>query len=221
MKLKTTRNRWIRRSALAVVALALLAMAGADDDSAEARAVVDKTVKEVLEILARKDLSDDQRRQQIENIAYDRFDFETISRIVLAENGEKFSPEQRKEFGEQFKIQLSRKYGSRIGSYNQEQVKILKHYVSKNGDVMVRTRIKGGKANGIDVDYRLRKRDGRWLVIDFIVGGARLIPSYQAQYRDVLRHGSPEDLLRDLREKNAEKSAENSTEKKSAENADG
>lgn len=203
-----TRNQWIRRSAIGLVAAALLAAPAIADDGAEAQAIVRKTVDQVLEVLARESLSDAQRRQQIEEIAYQRFDFATISRLVLARKWKRFSPEQREEFIEQFKIQLSKNYGSRITRYEQERVEIRDHRLERNGDVTVRTRIDGGAADGIEVDYRLRRKDkkadGPWMVIDVIVEGVSLVSSYRSQFAEVLNHNDPSELLKQLREKNAE-----------------
>ena len=229
-KSKTTRSQWIRRSAIGLVAAALLATPGLADDPADAEAIVRETVDRVLTVLAREGLSADQRRQEIEEIAYDQFDFATISRLVLARNWKRFSPGQRDEFAEQFKLLLSKSYGSRIERYEQEEVKILDSRVEKRGDVTVRTRIEGGKADGVEVDYRLRKKEGPWKLIDVVVEGVSLVSSYRSEYKGILGSGSPEDLLKRMREKNAEKSAEKgaeessekkSPEKKSTENADG
>jgi len=208
MKSKTNRSRWARRWAAAIITSALMAAPAIADDAAEAEAIVRKTVDQVLEVLAREGLSDDQRRQQIEEIAYQRFDFVTISRLVLSRKWKRFSPEQQQEFIEQFKIQLSKNYGSRITRYEQERVEIRDHRLEKNGDVTVRTRIDGGAADGIEVDYRLRRKDrkpdGRWMVIDVIVEGVSLVLSYRSQFAEVLNHGDPGEVLKQLREKNAD-----------------
>jgi phospholipid transport system substrate-binding protein len=53
------------------------------------------------------------------------------------------------------------------------------------------------------VDYRLRGRTGRWLVIDVVVEGISLVSNYRDQFREVLSNGGPDHLLVQLREKNA------------------
>jgi phospholipid transport system substrate-binding protein len=201
---KTTSDRWIPRAAIALIALALLATPGRADDASEAEAIVRETIDQVLEVLAKKDLSADQRVKQIEEIAYQRFDFATISRLVVARRWNEFTPEQQEEFLAQFKLLLSRSYGTRINRYEQEKVAILGHRVEPRGDVTVKTRIEGGSADGIEVDYRLRKREGPWLVIDVIIEGVSLVSSYRSQFKEILGHGGPSELLDQLREKNAE-----------------
>ena len=58
--------------------------------------------------------------------------------------------------------------------------------------------IDGGAADGIEVDYRLRrkdrKEDGPWMVIDVIVEGVSLVSSYRAQFAEVLGHEDPGEL---------------------------
>jgi phospholipid transport system substrate-binding protein len=202
---KTTRSRWLLRSAAALLGAALLATPGLAEDSPDA--IVRKTVDRVLEVLASKNESEDQRRHRIEEITYDRFDFATISQLVLARHWSRFSPEQRQEFVEQFKIQLSKNYGTRIMRYNQQRVEIVGQRVEPRGDVTVGTRIEGGSADGVEVDYRLRRldqeKDGPWMVIDVIIEGVSLVSNYRSQFSEILGRGSPDDLLRQLREKNA------------------
>lgn len=187
---------------LGLAAAALLATPVFADAPTEARAIVRETVDQVIDILASKELTDDQRREQIEGIAYERFDFATISRLVLARGWKRFSPEQQEEFVEQFKIQLSKNYGSRIRRYEQEEVSILGERLEPRGDVTVRTRIEGGQADGIEVAYRMRKRDGAWRVIDVIIEGVSLVSSYRSQFAEVLSQGGPAELLQKLRDKN-------------------
>lgn len=204
---KMNRSQPIRRWIIGLAAAALLAAPGFAEEQTEPETIVRETIDRVIEILASEELSDAQRRQQIEDIAYQRFDFDTISRLVVARRWKGFTPEQRAQFVEQFRLLLSSNYGSRITRYEQQKVAILGQRAEKNADVTVMTRIEGGSADGIEVSYRLRKRDGPWMVIDVIIEGVSLVSSYRSQFTEVLSRGGPEELLKQLREKNAEKAA--------------
>jgi len=191
--------------------LALLLPAGAfaaEADIAAAREIVDRTTDAVLAVLSNKDLSTQERRSQIEAIAIERFDFQTMSRLVLARNWRRFSEQQRAEFVEEFKRHLSVSYGSRIERYDQEEVKIVGERLEPRGDVTVKTEIRGGQFEGAAVDYRLRNRapDG-WRVIDVIIEGVSLVSNFRDQFKSVLADGGPDELLKRLREKNAEAAA--------------
>ncbi len=168
-----------------------------------AQGVVRQTVDDVLAILANKDWPVEKRIQAIEKIAYDRFDFSTISRLVLARNYRRFSPDQRIEFEEEFKAHLSRSYGNRVDRYEQEQVDIVGARVESRGDVTVLTRIIGGQADGIEMHYRLREREERWRMIDVVIEGVSLVSSFRSQFKEVVSQGGPELLLERLKDKNS------------------
>jgi phospholipid transport system substrate-binding protein len=188
---------------LLVAAIAAHAVAEGDPGTARAEGVVRETVDEVLAVLAHTDWPVDRRVSAIEQIAYARFDFPTISRLVLARNYQKFSAEQRTEFVEEFKSHLSRSYGNRVDRYEQEKVDIVGARVEPRGDVTVLTRIVGGQADGIEMNYRLRQREGTWLVIDVVIEGVSLVSSFRSQFKEVVNQGGPGLLLERLKDKNA------------------
>ncbi len=170
----------------------------------EPREVIQATVDEVLAVLRRSDLSSEERRTAIEEIAYARFDFTTMSRLVLGHRWKRFSTPQKQEFLREFKLYLANNYGSRIDRYDQEQVELFDERQEPRGDVTVRTRILGGEFNGVIVDYRLRDRDGTWRVIDVVIEGISLVSNYRDQFKEVLSRGGPDHLLEQLRKKNAD-----------------
>lgn len=172
------------------------------------RAVVEETVEEVLLVLKNSDLPTSERHRRVEEIAYSAFDFPTMSRLVLGRSWRRFTPEQKSEFERQFKRFLANNYRSRVDGYAQEEVEILGERKERRGDVTVRTRIVGGEYEGANIDYRLRNRSERWLVIDVVIEGISLVSNYRDQFKAVLsRKGGPDELLERLRKKNAEAAA--------------
>jgi phospholipid transport system substrate-binding protein len=151
--------------------------------------VVRQTVDEVVAILQDPALDDQERRTRIEALAYERFHFETVSRLVLGRDWRRL-------------LLLSRSYGERINRYEQEKVDILKVRDEPRGDVTVVTRIRGGAADGVEIAYRMRERDESWGVIDVTVEGTGLVSNYKSQFKELLGNGSPDDLLERLRKKN-------------------
>jgi len=167
------------------------------------RETMRETIDQVLAVLNDSSLDDDQRRASIEEIAYARFDMYTMSRLVLARAWKRFSPQQREEYVVEFKKYLANNYGGRISRYDQETVESLKVREEPRGDVTVRTRIVGGEFEDARVDYRMREKDGEWLVIDVIIEGVSMVMNFREQFKEVVSHGGPDHLLQKLREKNA------------------
>jgi phospholipid transport system substrate-binding protein len=199
-------SRALRRP-LGLLAAALLGLGSAQPAAAATesapRAMVQQTIDAVLVVLNDKSLSTPQRRSRIEEIAYQRFDFPTVARLVLARNWQRFSKPQQAQFIEEFKRYLAVNYGNRIERYDQQKVEIVGERQEPRGDVTIQSVVRGGEFEGATVDYRLRQNDGRWLVIDVIVEGISLVSNFRDQFKEVLARGGPEELLEALRAKNA------------------
>jgi phospholipid transport system substrate-binding protein len=203
---KTTSSTATRRSALAALlltlALGLGGRAGAAEQSPSQ--VVDGLANRVIPILQDKSLSSEQKREHIEQIAYEAMDFDTLSKLVLARNWSKFSPAQQQEFVAEFKRHLSVTYGRNVDNYKNEKVKILNEREEGRGDVTVQTKIlRGGGSDDVIVDYRLRQRGGEWKIIDVIVEGVSLVSNFRSQFQDIVAQGGPDRLLVLIKEKNA------------------
>ena len=195
------------RSAVLVLALALPAFAPAFAAPADdARATMQKTVDDVLVILGDKSLPLATKRDRIQAIAYERFDFETMSKLVLKRDWKKFDAAQQQEFVTEFREHLSARYGENLGRYENEKVQVTSHHAETNGDVSVKTVIRGGKFDGTPVDYRLRNAS-QWRVIDVVIENVSLVSSFRTQFADVLAKGGPTGVLAKLKERNAARKA--------------
>jgi len=190
------------------LSLALLLCIGplrvADAASADGpTAVVQQTADAVVAVLANKSLAADQKRSQIEQIVYAHFDFTTLSKLVLARNWKQLTPTQQHDFVEEFKRHLSVTYGRNVETYNNEHAVITGDREESNGDWTVKTKIIRPSAADILVDYRLRKEDGGWQVIDVIIEGVSLVANFRSQFQEILTSSNPDHLIELLRQKNA------------------
>jgi phospholipid transport system substrate-binding protein len=168
------------------------------------RDVVRQLADEVLAVLKDKSLSSAVKRERIETIADRGVDFATLSKLVLARNLSKFSPEEQAAFQKEFRRHLSVTYGDSVDSYKNEEVTITGDREEARGDITVKTKIvRGGGADDIVVDYRLRQVNGEWKIIDFIVEGVSLVSNFRSQFQDLLSSQTPAQLIALIREKNA------------------
>lgn len=196
----------VRVAAIAVLVVGCLGATGiraATPSEAGAHAVIEKTVKEVLGVLANKSLSTENRLRSIEVIVHRRFDLQVMSRMVLARNWKRLTKEQQEEYVGEFKTYLSNNYGNRIERYDQEKVEVLEARDEPRGDVTVKTKITGGEFSGARIDYRLRKTAGEWRVIDVVIENISTVSNFRDQFKSVVSRGGLELLLKTLKEKNA------------------
>lgn len=200
------RERGIRAAVVAGAAVLWLAGAAAvaaapsTGTETSAREFVQSTIDEVLGILRNGKLPLEQKKNDVEQIAYQRFDFELISRLVLARNWDKFSPKQKTEFIEAFKKHLSATYRDTLNNFKDETIAIASSRAEKNGDVTVMTVVKGATGD-TKVDYRLRQTDGQWRGIDVIIEGVSLVQNFRSQAQEIVSAEGPDALIQKLRSK--------------------
>ncbi len=191
-----------RRTLVAAAAVSCLARAALAADSP--RAIVEKMTQAAVEVLGRKDLSGEEKRHRIEDLAYANVDFETMSRLVLARNWSQLSAAQRTEFVQLFKEHLALTYGRNIENYNNEKVQVVSEHDEGRGDWTVKTKIlRGGGNADVLVDYRLRQENGAWRIIDIVIERVSLVANFRSQFQEIMSGGGPAKLLDVLREKNA------------------
>jgi len=198
----TSRTNDVRTRVMLLLVALLMAPIPVHAEPESARQVVESTVAQVLAVLQTPDLTLDQRRTRIEKIVYVEFDFQTMSRLVLARNWKKFDAAQREAFIREFKRHLSRSYGTRLARYEQEQVEVTGERTEKRGDVTVLTVIRGGQFDGAEINYRMRDREDSWRVIDVIIEGVSLVSNFRSQFKDVVSREGPAGLIEQLKTKN-------------------
>ncbi len=165
-------------------------------------AVVQQTADAVVAVLADKSLSVEQRRHKVEDIVYAHFDFETLSRLVLARNWKELTPEQQKSFVEEFKRHLSVTYGKNVENYNNEKAVVIGDRAEARDDWTVKTKVVRPNADDILMDYRLRKEGGEWRVIDVTIEGVSLVANFRAQFQEIISRDGAAKLIQLLHEKN-------------------
>ena len=168
----------------------------------EARAVIQGTIDQVMAVLQKESLTDPEKVDQIKAIAEERFDFDRMSRLVLARNYRKFSEQERVDFLVEFKQHLTVTYGKGLKDYSGEKVTVGKGRLESNGDVTVKSQVIGGSIDEIKIDYRLRERDGTWYIIDVIIEGVSLVSNFRSQIQEIVSSKGVSRLIQILREKN-------------------
>jgi phospholipid transport system substrate-binding protein len=190
-------------AAALVLVFAWPAYAGAPTDTLK------ETVDRIVQILADPGLQDkpEQRRTEVRKIAEGIFDYPDTARRALGPHWNARSPQEQEEFVKLFADLLDRAYISKIELYQGERVR----YVGETADgdeATVKTVIATKKSSEIPVDYRLHRKDGRWLIYDVIIEGVSLVSNYRTQFNKIVQTESYDALVQRLRAKDtAEPSA--------------
>jgi phospholipid transport system substrate-binding protein len=187
-----------------VIALAALALSQVSAFSAAPLETIKPQVDRALEVLRDPALKAESakaaKEKKIWEILDSVFDYNELSKRTLAQNWKKLSPDQQKEFISLFGKLLGGVYMDRIIAYKDEKVVFGKvtNLSDKTAEVQSQV-IQSSKS--IPIHYRMILKDGEWKVYDVVIEGASLVQNYRTQFREILTNKTPEDLLKQLREK--------------------
>lgn len=161
------------------------------------------TIDEVLRIIQDKELKQptrlEERRQRLEQVVGDRFDYPEMSRRALGAPWNTLPDKDKQEFVALFKTLLTNSYADKVETYSGEGVQYLNERVEKEF-AEVRTKVLTGKTE-IPLDYRLLNKGVEWRVYDVVVDGVSLVSNYRGQFTKILRSSSYADLVDQLRKK--------------------
>lgn len=142
------------------------------------------------------------RRGEIRQAAVEMFDFDDMSRRILAHHWKDGSPQEQEEFVRLFTELLERAYLTSIGNYPLASITFQDESIS-GSYAKVRSRMTGGRGGNVAIEYRLFESDARWAVYDVAVDGISLISSYRSQFDSILRRHSFAQLLERLQNREA------------------
>jgi phospholipid transport system substrate-binding protein len=171
---------------------------------------VKETVDQILQILKDPSLSKTERRDQVKAVVRKRFDYESMSQVILATNWRKATKAQREQFIVLFRELLEQTYFSAVDSYDNQTVRMGRERL-KGNLAEVQTFIESANKE-LPVSYKLRYRNDDWYAYDVTVDGVSLVSNYRTSFRNLVKTKGMDGLLAELAEKVA-KLKENNVQK--------
>ena len=168
---------------------------------------VKKTVDEVVRIVSdgelKKPQHEQKRRRALKGAIGAIFDYGEMARRSLGVHWKGLSPAERKEFTSLFETLLENSYAGKIESYSGEKIFYLKESVE--GDYAeVKSKIVTPKRDEYTLDYRLMKKEGRWLVYDVVIEEVSLVSNYRSQFNKIINSQGFNELMKKLRTRSEE-----------------
>lgn len=134
-----------------------------------------------------------ERRAALRRVLDGAIDFPEAARRALGTHWSARSQEERAEFLPLFEDLVAYSYIVRMELYAGQKVVFAGESV-EDDRATVRTRIEATRGE-IPIDYRVHRRDGRWLVYDVSVEGVSLVANYRAQFNTIIRTTSYRELV--------------------------
>jgi len=168
---------------------------------------IEQTVNEVLEILQDSAADAQQRRDRVREVVRRRFDYESMSQVILATNWRSATPSQREQFVTLFRELLERTYYSAMDSYSNQTVRMGKERM-KGNLAEVQTFIVSADKK-VPVSYKLRQLHDDWYAYDVTIDGVSLVSNYRTSFRNLVKQRGMDGLLAELAKKVAALQAKN------------
>ena len=135
----------------------------------------------------------------VDRIVLPHFDFDYVSKLVLARYWRKATPEQRTRFQQAFRSQLVSFYGDALLDYSDETVRWEDAPVPEDAtDVTVKSEIVPKGGDPIQISYATHLTDGQWKVYDVTVDGISLVTNYRGQFAAEIRRNGLDALIQRL-----------------------
>lgn len=114
------------------------------------------------------------------------------------------TPMQRHAFAQQFVTLLIRTYSSALAQYTNERVNFLpiRGDYNNQSHVQVNSIIVRESGPSINLNYRMTRVGGQWMLYDFSVDGVSIIESFRSQFVEELQHNGIDGLINKLAQHN-------------------
>lgn len=115
------------------------------------------------------------------------------------------TPEQRDRLQTEFKTLLVRTYAGALSQVKPQTELVLKPLRMRPDDpeVVVRSEVRGGGNEPIQLDYRLERNGDGWRIVDVNVLGIWLVDQYRSSFAQEIASGGIDGLIAKLAERNA------------------
>jgi len=172
------------------------------EDRSSPTSVVQLVVEQVLEVLKDTNLEQGARREKIRSLIAPHFDFEAMSRSILARNWKKASKEQRDRFIELFSNLLENTYIVAMEAYTNQKIRITGEK-RKGKRALVKAVIEQDTGVVTPINYRMRQNPDGWYAYDVIIEGVSLVSNYRSTFQTVVKRDGMDGLLEQLAAKAA------------------
>ena len=194
--------RYRNKAIIAVLVLLILtsvdANAGLPTD--QIKSTVDRAVMVLKDPRLKPPAKLKERRDQLRQILFARFDFTEMAKRALGSNWRRRTPQEQEEFIRLFTDVLERAYAEIIESYTDEKIVYLNERVD-GSYADVASKILTSQGQEYSINYKAHLISSEWKVYDVVAENISLVNNYRSQFNRVISNASYEELVRRLRDK--------------------
>ena len=192
------RNKAIIAGLVLLILTSVDANAGLPTD--QIKSTVDRAVMVLKDPRLKPPAKLKERRDQLRQILFARFDFTEMAKRALGSNWRRRTPQEQEEFIRLFTDVLERAYAEIIESYTDEKIVYLNERVD-GSYADVASKILTSQGQEYSINYKAHLISSEWKVYDVVAENISLVNNYRSQFNRVISNASYEELVRRLRDK--------------------
>jgi phospholipid transport system substrate-binding protein len=127
--------------------------------------------------------------QRFQELLYLGFDVPYIARFVLGRYWNAATADQREEYERLFTRMILKIYADRFSLYAGETLKVVGSRQDSSVDAIVSSQIVRPSGPPINVDWRVRDRNGEYKIIDVVVEGISMGVVQRDEFSSVIQRG--------------------------------
>ena len=170
------------------------------DKSQAAKEFVESVGNKIITVASEKD-SESKKRDKIIAIIDDSIDSDWIARFVLGKNFKTSTPEQQQRFTGLYRQFMINTYGPKFKNYNGRKFTV-SEVVERNGFYIAKAEFLPRDSNvAILVDFRVKERNSKLVILDFIVEGVSLVETQRSEFNSAISQNGMDKFMDELAER--------------------
>jgi len=170
-------------------------------DKKDVEKFVNKIGNDIINIAKQTNLSEEKKREKIINVVDAVIDAEWIARFVLAKNYNGASDAQKERFTKLYRDFMINTYGPKFKKYNGKKFSVTEVAEQKSFYIAKAEFIPHDSNIAINVNFRVKDRDGKLVILDFIAEGVSLIETQRSEFNSAISQNGMDKFLDDLEER--------------------
>lgn len=166
--------------------------------------LVKATTEEVLSVI-KKNPDRATLRKLAEQKVLPYFDFKEMTRAAVGRAWRDATPEQHKKLEDSFRSLIVNTYTNSLSrtAAADKTVEVKPLQAGANDkEVTVKSFVKGGGAQPLEIDYKMVNTPQGWKVVDVVVENVSLVTTYRSTFAQQVQQGGIDGLIKSLEDKN-------------------
>lgn len=155
------------------------------------KAFISKMAGNAIGFLGNTSLTQEKKEAEFRKLLQNSFDMKTIAKFSLGRYWRAATPAQQQEYLKLFENMVVEIYSRRFNEYDGQDLEVRNVRAEGDADSIVTSYITGNGPE-VQVDWRVRYKNGQYKIVDVIVEGVSMALTQRSDFSSVIQRGGGE-----------------------------